>query len=240
MTIARVLAAALLLGASAIPEPQQGVSLKGNVRIKGEIPRPKRFRMDVEKHCAAAVKGMEIDGDDIVADPKGNVKWAFVYVKSGLAGKKFDVPKTPVMMQQQTCRYNPHVTGIMVGQDLLIKSGDPVVHIPHVNPKSNKEWGFSQSKLGEERTKQFTAPEVMVRLICDVHQWMEAWIGVLEHPFWAVTDAAGRFEIKGLPPGKYVIETWHEHYQPVTQEIEIGSSAPKLLPFELTERRPRR
>ncbi len=232
-----LLAAALVLGTSAVPEPQQGVSLKGTVVIKGAIPMPKRIRMnDAEGHCRSKVKG-EINAEDIVAGPKGHVKWAFVYVKGGLEGKKFDIPKTPVMIQQQTCTYVPRVTGIMVGQDLMIKSGDPVLHIPHVNPVKNKEWGFSQAKVGDERVKQFTAPEVMVRLICDVHAWMEAWIGVLEHPFWAVTDLKGAFEIKKLPPGKYTIEVWHELYEPVTQEIEVGASTPKAMAFELSGRK---
>ena len=231
--------AVLLLLSGAPAEPQQGgVALKGTVQIKGTPPKPKKIRMnDAEGHCRGKTKGMEVEGDDIVVNPKGFVKWAFVYVKSGLEGKKFEVPKTPVVMQQQTCTYVPHVAGIMVGQDLLFRSGDPVLHIPHVNPRNNKEWGFSQAKPGDEKTKQFTAPEVMVRLICDVHQWMEAWIGVLDHPFYAVTDAAGKFEIKGLPPGKYTIEVWHEQYASVTEEIEITSSTPKALAFELSERR---
>ncbi len=228
---------ALVLLSGTPAEPQQGVSVKGTVQIKGAIPKPKRIRMnDAEGHCRAKTRG-EINGEDIVANPKGFVKWAFVYVKSGLEGKKFDIPKTPVMIQQQTCTYVPHVAGIMVGQDLKIRSGDPVLHIPHVNPRNSKEWGFSQAKPGDERVKQFPSPEVMVRLICDVHQWMEAWIGVLEHPYHAVTDQAGKFEIKNLPPGKYTIEVWHELYAPVTQEIEVGKSTPKPLAFQLTERK---
>ena len=235
MKIVVFLAGAALL-VSGTPEPQQGVSMKGTVRIKGEIPKPRKIRMnDVERHCSSKVKG-EVDGEDVVADPKGFVKWAFVYVKSGLAGKKFDIPKTPVVIQQEICHYSPHVTGVMVGQDMKFRSGDPILHLPHVAPQNNKEWAFSQAKVGEERTKQFTAPEIMVRLICDVHSWMEAWIGVLDHPYYAVTEAGGKFEIKGLPPGKYVIEVWHELYKPVTQEIEVGGTAPKPLAFELVER----
>jgi hypothetical protein len=220
--------------------PQQGVALTGTVKINGEIPKPRRIRMnDVEQHCGKIVKG-EVDAENIVANPRGFVQWAFVYVKAGLEGKKFDVPKAPVVVQQQTCRYVPHVAGVMVGQDLLIRSGDPILHLPHVMPQNSREWAFSQMKVGEQRAKQFAAPEVMVRLICDVHPWMEAWIGVLEHPYYAVTDAAGKFEIKGLPPGTYTVEAWHEMYEPVTQQIEVGASAPKPIAFELTKRNQRR
>lgn len=222
--------------ASPDPEPQQGVAVTGTVVIKGEIPKPRRIRMDIERHCAQLAKG-EVAGDDIVVDAKGRVKWAFAYVKSGLEGKKFEIPKTKAVMQQAGCHYEPHVMGVMVGQDFVMKSGDPVIHLPHVMPKNNKEWAFSQAKVGEERIKTFAAAEVMVRLICDVHTWMEAWIGVLDHPYYAVTDAAGKFEIKGLPPGTYEIEIWHEKYAPVVQKIEVGKSAPKPLAVELSERR---
>jgi hypothetical protein len=234
--------AALLLWPGALPapepEPQQTATLKGTVKIaKGaDVPKPRRIRMnDQERHCSSKVKG-EVDGDDIVVDPKGNVTWAFVYVKSGLEAKTWPVPKTPVVIQQQTCRYVPHMAGVMVGQDFMMKSGDPVLHIPHVNPMNNKEWGFSQGKVGDERVKQFTAPEVMVRLICDVHQWMEGWIGVLDHPFHAVSGPGGKWEIKNLPKGKYTVEVWHEHYKPVTVEVEVDSATPKAVDVELKER----
>ena len=231
-----ILAAVLIPGGA--PDPQQSYSVKGTVRIKGEIPKPRKIRMnDVENHCGKLNKG-EVDADDISADPKGFVKWAFVYVKKGLEGKKFDIPKTPTTIQQQGCRYSPHVAGVMVGQDFVMKSGDPILHLPHVAPRNNKEWAFSQGKPGDTKTKTFAAAEVMVRLICDVHPWMEAWIGVVDHPFHATTEQGGKFEIKGLPPGTYTLEVWHEHFAPVTQEIEVGA-ATKPVAFELSERQSR-
>lgn len=218
-----------------LPEPQQTYSVKGTVRIKGEIPKPRKIRMnDVEQHCGKLNKG-EVDADDVSADPKGFVKWAFVYVKKGLEGKTFEVPKTPTVIQQQGCRYTPHVAGVMVGQDFVMKSGDPILHLPHVAPKNNREWAFSQAKVGDSKTKQFTAAEVMVRLICDVHPWMEAWIGVLDHPFHATTEQGGKFEIKGLPAGTYTLEVWHELYAPVTLDVEVGPAL-KPLAVELAER----
>ncbi len=66
----------------------------------------------------------------------------------------------------------------------------------------------------------FTAPEVMVRFKCDVHPWMASWVGVVAHPFFAVSDNAGKFDIKGLPPGTYTLEAWHEKYDTADDDGE--------------------
>jgi hypothetical protein len=110
------------------------------------------------------------------------------------------------------------------------------MHIVHVIPKSNREFGFSQVRIGEERPKVFTAGET-IRLFCDVHPWMVAWIMVLDNPFYAVTAPDGKFKIKDLPPGKYTIEAWHEGYKPVTQEIELKANEARTLNFEFTDKR---
>jgi hypothetical protein len=175
--------------------------------------------------------------DDVVVDPAGNVQYALVFIKSGLTGP-FEVPKQPVIMEQKGCRFEPHVFGIMAGQELLIKNGDQVLHIIHVVPKNNKEWGFSQAKVGDERVKIFDKPEFPIRVFCDVHQWMYAWAGVLEHPFHSTTNLKGAFEIKGVPPGKYVVEVWHEKYKSVEQEVEVKAKETKTVAFTLTEAKP--
>jgi plastocyanin len=219
-----------------VPEPQEsGATLSGNVKIKGEIPKPRKITSSSDPKCAAAHGGQGIFSEEVVADTAGNVQWAFVYVKEGLGTEKFAVPKTPVVVQQKGCRFDPHVTGVMIGQDLTFRNLDPLMHIVHVQPKNNREFGFSQATVGEERAKQFTAKET-IRLFCDVHTWMVAWIIVLDHPFYAVTDAAGKYKIKNLPPGKYTIETWHESYKAVTQEIEVKGKEAKTANFVLTDK----
>jgi plastocyanin len=170
-----------------------------------------------------------------VADPKGNLRWAFVYLKKAPPGK-FEPPKTAVVVDQRLCRFEPRVLGIMVGQDLKIRNNDSLMHISHVVPNSNREWGFSQAKPGDEKIKVFSAREVMIRMGCDVHPWMVAWIGVLDHPFYAVTDALGQFEIKNIPPGTYTLEVWHEKFKSVSEEIEIKPRETKTSEFTLTER----
>jgi len=223
---------------SALPpaEPQEaGATLTGNLKIKGEIPKPRKISSNADPKCAATHGPAGLFGEEVVADAAGNTQWGFVYVKEGLGEQKFTPPKTPVIMEQKGCRFVPHVTGVMIGQDLMFRNQDPLMHIVHVNPRNNKEFGFSQAKIGEERPKQFTAKET-IRLFCDVHPWMVAWIVVLDHPFYAVTGADGKYKIKDLPPGKYTIEAWHESYKAVTQELEVKGKEAKTLNFVLTDK----
>ena len=75
---------------------------------------------------------------------------------------------------------------------------------------ANQDFNQGTPKKGSKLTRTFTVPEVMVRFKCDVHPWMAAYVGVVAHPYFAVTDAYGAFDIKGLPPGTYTLEAWHE------------------------------
>jgi plastocyanin len=211
-----------------------GATIAGRVRIKGEIPKRRKIPTNADPKCAALHAG-DLLSDDFVIDPAGNVEWALVYVKEGLEEHRFTPPKTPVVVEQKGCHFEPHVMGIMTGQELMFRNQDPLMHIVHVIPKNNREFGFSQAKTGEERAKIFNAKEI-IRLFCDVHPWMVAWIVVLDHPLYSATGPDGRYKIKGLPPGKYTLEVWHESYKPVTQQIEVKPKDSKTFNFELTEK----
>jgi hypothetical protein len=95
----------------------------------------------------------------------------------------------------------------------------------------NREFNRGQSLKGLKSTTVFTAPEVMVPFKCDVHRWMNAWVGVVEHPFYAVSGEGGAFELKGLPPGTYTIEAWHEKLGTQTQSVTIGAKESKSIAF---------
>ena len=208
--------------------------LTGTVKVV-DPPRRKKIRMNADPKCAA-VHSEPVYSDAIVADDKGRVRWAFVYVKAGTKGGH-PVPKDSVLINQTGCRYVPHVFGVRAGQEILIRNSDDLLHNIHALPFSNAEFNFGQPRKGLEERKTFDKPEVMVKIKCDVHPWMSAWVGVMEHPYYAVTDEAGRYEIKGLPPGKYSVEAWHELYQSVTQEIEVGKDGSPALNFTMSKRR---
>jgi hypothetical protein len=214
-----------LLGSA--PEPVQdpeGGSVKGRVSFEGKVPKDRKISLEGDKYCGSArPDGLMSEFYKVAAD--GAVKNVFVYVKKGLEGKTFDAPKTPVLLDQSGCRYDPHVFGIQVGQELLVRNSDDTLHNIHSGAAINPEFNFGQAKKGDENRVKFVQPEVMVRVKCDVHGWMSSYAGVVTHPFFQVTGEDGRFELKGLPPGDYVIEAWHEKFGTREQAVKVAAGA---------------
>ena len=124
-------------------------------------------------------------------------------------------------MAQEGCIYKPHVLGIQVGQTLAIVSGDDTLHNIHAIPERNGEFNMAQQAKGARNTHIFNTSEVMVPFKCDVHKWMTAYVGVVEHPFFAVTGQDGTFTLKGLPPGTYTVEAVHEKLGRQTQSVTL-------------------
>jgi hypothetical protein len=164
-----------------------------------------------------------LKADDVIVNSNGTLKNVFVYVKEGVTGKH-EAPKDPVKFDQHGCVYTPKVFGIMVNQPLEIWNSDDTLHNVHALPKNSPEFNLGMPVKGMKLKKSFTKPEVMVKIKCEVHPWMGAYAGVLEHPFYAVTGDDGTFTIKDLPPGQYVIEAWHEKYGAQTQNVTVGET----------------
>jgi plastocyanin len=181
------------------------------------------------------------DGGTIkgVANENSTVRDIFVYVKSGLpAGKTWTVPTEPVVLDQKGCHYEPHVFGIMTGQELLVRNSDNTAHNINANPKNNDGFNQGQPKKGMEFTKTFGVAEQMVKFKCDVHPWMSAYCAVMEHPFFATTDEDGNFEITGLPDGTYVLSTWGERFKK-GQEMTVTISGGETQEVEFVFQRPK-
>jgi plastocyanin len=161
----------------------------------------------------------------VLVGPGNGLQNVFVYVKDGLGDRTFQAPTTPVVLDQQGCKYMPHVFGAQVGQPVLIKNSDGTLHNVHAVPKVNAEFNFGQPLKGMETKRTFDKPEIMVPFRCDVHGWMAAYGGIVPHPFFAVTAADGTFEIKGLPAGTFTIETWHEQFGLQMQTVTVDGAA---------------
>jgi plastocyanin len=204
-------------------------NVAGRITFEGTPPKPAVVRMESDDACPQ--QGAAGTDETVVVGDGGALQNVFVYVKDGLGNLRFPVPSTPILLDQKGCRYVPHVFGAQVGQSVEVLNSDPTLHNVHAIPKANQEFNTGQPLPGMKHTHQFSTREVMVPFKCDVHPWMRAYIGVLDHPYFGVTGADGSFNLKGLPPGTYTIEAWHETLGAQTQTVTIGERESKDIPF---------
>jgi hypothetical protein len=205
-------------------------TITGKVMLDGTAPANPVIKMSSDPTCTSANSG-EVHAESYVVD-KGAVQNVFVYIKDGLGNKYlFDTPTDAVTLDQKGCHYIPHVLGIRVGQPLDIVNSDSTMHNVHGMPETNREFNFGQPVPGMKQAVAFTAPEVMIPFKCDVHAWMHAYIGVVNHPYFAVTGSGGTFELKSVPPGTYTIEAWHEKLGRQEQSVTLGEKDSKEITF---------
>ena len=212
-------------------DPATAGDVKGVVSLDGVAPKNEAIRMNADPVCTREAKGPQAQETYIVGSDGKTLGNVFVYVKDGLGNYVFDTPTETAKIDQKECRYHPHVFGMRVGQPLEIVNSDPTLHNIHAMPKSNQEFNNGQPIQGMKMNHTFTAKEVMVPFKCDVHGWMNAYVGVLDHPYFAVTSESGTFELKSLPPGTYTIEAWHEKLGTTTQSVTIAAKDSKEVNF---------
>ena len=219
-----------LVAARAPRAAQGGATVTGRVKFTGAKPGNPRIDMSEEAKCAA--KYQTPPTEEGVVGSAGMLGNVFVYVKSGLpADYKPAAPAASVVIDQDGCHYKPHVLGIQVGQKLEIRNSDPVLHNIKAKATKNRPFNISQPTAGMKTERTFTAVEVMVALECNVHGWMNAWLGVLPHSFFAVSGNDGSFSIKGLPAGTYTLEAWHERYGVQTATVTVPATGSKTQDF---------
>src|SRR5215831_11635106 len=204
-------------------DPATAATVNGTVKFDGTAPKPAKIDMSQDPAC----KGMN-EAENIVVS-NGDLANVFVYVKDGLGNRTFDVPKEAVTINQQGCKYHPHVLGVMAGQNVEIKNDDPTTHNIHPTPKDNREWNESQPPSAAPLQKTFAREEIMLPVKCNQHPWMKMYVNVVKNPFYAVSGADGRFEIKGLPPGDYTIAFVQEKLGEQTQKVTLGPKDSKSV-----------
>ncbi|MCC7008090.1 MAG: carboxypeptidase regulatory-like domain-containing protein [Acidobacteria bacterium] len=211
-------------------------SIAGTIRFEGAPPPREPIRMGSDPACAEQA-GPSPQSDAVLVSADGGLQNVFVYIKDGLdPGYRFETPATPVVLDQQGCRYRPRVLGIRVHQPLELANGDLTFHNVHALPKTNAEFNHGLNTRGDRMTHTFDAPEVMVRFKCDVHGWMAAYMGVMAHPFFAVTGADGSFSLQGVPPGTYTVEAWHERFGTRTATVTVAERQAQTIALAFAAR----
>jgi plastocyanin len=221
---------ALGVAGSGWNDAQAGATITGTIKFTGAKPVMAKIDMSDEPVCKAKYQAPPTK-EDVVVSANGALANVFVYVKAGLpATYKAPAATAPVVLDQDGCRYHPHVFGLLVGQTLSIKNSDGIAHNIKAKGVKNRPFNISQpNTMTTPRT--FAAAEVMVALECNVHGWMKASVGVLPHPFFAVSGTDGSFKISGLPPGTYTIEAWHERYGTQTATVTVAGAQAKTQDF---------
>jgi plastocyanin len=195
-------------------------TILGTIGVNGPIPKARRIDMAADPVCIPLNDKPETESFITNGDRLVNV---FVYVKSEvISAHRFQPPDSAVTMERRNCRYSPHVLGLRVGQTLSIANLDPTQHNTHPTPKLNQEWNQTQAAQQEPILKTFSREEVLIPFKCNHHPWEKAYVAVVDHPFFAVTDRLGNYEIRGVPAGTHTLAVWHEELG--WQEVEISLS----------------
>lgn len=233
--------ATLALAAATFAEgekPAAGTgTFKGVVQFKGKIPEKKILvkKGDGNVKDPAVCAAADLVSDDFVVNDKADngVANVVIYLKKAPEGYKAGaVPAAPAVFDQKGCRFEPRVLAVRCNQTILLKSNDPVPHNTNITPVRNT--GFNQLIQPNNRNGvefKYSKPESLpIPVKCDLHPWMKAHHLPLEHPFFAVTDENGKFEIKGLPPGKHMFTVWQEvggYVKGLNNKLEVEIKADK-------------
>jgi plastocyanin len=207
-------------------------SVSGTIHFQGKAPVLRPIVMDKDPVCTSEESGPVLPEDGRV-NANGTLPNAFVYISSG-AG---NVPPPPnsVVLTQKGCTFVPHVLGITVGQPLQVVTEDPTTHNIHVNAtKGNRDWNVTQQPGTPSVTTRFSQPAIMLPVHCNIHPWMEAWIGVVTNPYYSVSGDDGNFLIKNIPPGSYTLSVWTATFGTQERSVTVRPGESAKVDFTFT------
>jgi plastocyanin len=212
-------------------DPATAGIVTATVKFEGTPPTPEIYSLSGDSKCVSENGAAQRANELIVIGDNQALQNVFVYVKEGLGAFGFPIPAEPVVLDQDKCRYTPRVLGVRVGQALQIRNSDPLLHNVRSNGVINQSFNKSTPIEGMSFNHTFATKEVMVPFKCDVHGWMSAYVGVLDHPYFGTSGPDGRVVLGNLPPGTYTIEAWHEQLGTRTQQITIAARESKDVSF---------
>jgi plastocyanin len=220
---------AVLIGVSVADASAQAKtgSIKGRVLLTGKAPGNPIIRMGLDPMCNKMNTGSRPIQEVVVTGAGGGLANVFVSLQGNFP--QTAVPSTPVVIDQTKCIYHPRVIGARVGQTLQLKNSDPILHNLHAVSTHTNNFNVGQPSAGLVYQFKLKDEEIMLRLKCDIHNWMSAYIGVVKHPYFAVTPATGAFQIDKVPAGTYTIQIWHERYGVQTKSVTVKPGATTTL-----------
>jgi len=203
-------------------------SITGVVKLGGTAPVMELTKRQADPFCAKT----PMKEEDVMVGPGGGLKNVIVRLTTGVSGS-YAAPTTPAVVDQNACMYRPRVQGIVVGQPLQIKNSDQTLHNIHGYKGASTLFNKAEIPGLPPMTQQLTDADQIVKLKCDVHPWMTAFVLVSSHPFFAVTGEDGSFTITGVPAGSYTVEAWHERYGAKTAQVTVADK-PVIAAFQFT------
>lgn len=213
-------------GAATGPSVPLTATVKGKIAFDGAAPAPKKLSTTSDPRCMNP--GL-VDESMVVSD--GGLENVILYVSGGdLAGKSFGPATEKKVLNQEGCHYIPHALTLQVGQPLEIVNSDDTAHNVHAWAEVNPSFNESQSGKGVKSEKKFAKEEIMFPVKCDVHNWMNAYIGVFNHPLHTVSGKGGAFELK-LPAGTYEVTAMHEKLGKQTAMVTVADNGSADLNF---------
>jgi hypothetical protein len=206
--------------------PAATATVTGKIAFEGTPPPSERIQMSADPYCQ---KQNQNAVTEVVKVSDGGLENVIVFVQNAPSAS-YPTPSEPVLIDQQNCRYTPHVFTMQVNQPMKIKNSDATLHNIHAWAEKNMPFNIGQPVQNMETTKTFTTEEVPLPIRCDVHKWMGAFVGVFSHPYHTVSKSGGTYELK-LPAGNYEIVAWHELYGQQSQMVTVADNETKDLAF---------
>lgn len=212
------------------PAAGQG-TIVGHVRLAGRPPGNKVIRMGLDPGCVAATAGQLVVQEAVMTGEEGGL--ANVFVRLVGTFPDTPVPDEPVVLAQQGCVYRPRVIGVRAGQVLEIRNDDDLLHNVHSYGNGTNGFNVAQPTAGMVHRVTLQTDSRMIPFKCDLHRWMIAYVGVVTHPYFAVTDDSGSFSIEHVPAGTRTIRIWHERYGTQEQTVEVTDGAETTVEFSV-------
>jgi len=200
--------------------------IRGKVTFTGKPPEARPLKRDADPFCART----PMNEEDVLVSANGGLKNVFVRLTQGVEGV-YPAPAQPAELSQRECMYRPRVLGVMAGQQVAIKNDDQTLHNVHGYKGASTIFNQAQIPGMAPMPKVFTDAGQMFKFRCDVHPWMTGYIGVSNHPFFAVSETDGSFAISHVPPGHYTVEAWHERLGTRTGTVTVEDDKPAEVSF---------